>query len=213
MKTKSVPHPVILLVSAPSGAGKTTLCQRLLQEHPDLQYSVSVTTRAPREGEVNGQHYEFISREAFFERVERGDFLEHAEVHGNYYGTSWKRIEDMMVQGASVLMDVDVQGARLIRSALEVTEKGKAIASTFHDVFISPPGLEELRQRLEGRAQDSQEIIERRLQNAAEEMADAFRYEYQVVNDDLDSAYEQLRCVYRACCQTTVCCGPSGLSA
>jgi guanylate kinase len=204
MKAKPVPHPVIFLVSAPSGAGKTTLCQRLLQEEKNLCYSVSVTTRSPREGEVNGEHYEFIDRDTFLERVQQGDFLEHAEVHGNLYGTSWKQIENALSSGCSVLMDVDVQGARLIREALQKTEPGRKMAPLFHDVFISPPDLDVLRDRLEGRAQDAQEIIECRLQNAVEEMSEAFRYEFQVVNDDLESAYDQLRCVYCACCHHTL---------
>jgi len=204
MKAVPVPHPVILLISAPSGAGKTTLCQRLLNEHPGLHYSVSVTTRAPREGEVDGRHYEFISRSEFLARVDQGDFLEHAEVHGNLYGTSRRRIEDVFQEGGSVLMDVDVQGARLIRSALEEEGKGNGLKPFFHDIFISPPDLDVLRERLEGRAQDSQEIIERRLKNAAEEMADSYLYEYQVVNDRLESAYDQLRSIYTACCHHTV---------
>lgn len=197
MHTKG--HPVLLLVSAPSGAGKTTLCQRLLSENESLRYSVSVTTREPRKGEVDGVHYEFISREAFLRRVEQGDFLEYAEVHGNLYGTSWQQVEEVFLKGGSVLMDVDVQGARLIRSVLEAGEKGRKMKPFFHDVFISPPGLEALRDRLESRAQDSRDVIERRLRNAAEEMADAHRYEFQIVNDDLDLAYDELRSIYVAC--------------
>jgi guanylate kinase len=197
MHTKG--HPVLLLVSAPSGAGKTTLCQRLLSENDSLRYSVSVTTREPRKGEVDGVHYEFISREAFLRRAEEGDFLEYAEVHGNLYGTSWQRVEEVFLKGDSVLMDVDVQGARLIRSVLETGEKGQRMKPCFHDVFISPPSLEALRDRLESRDQDAREVIERRLRNAAEEMKDADRYEFQIVNDDLDEAFDQLRSVYVAC--------------
>lgn len=203
MKPVPVPHPVLFLVSAPSGAGKTTLCQRLLEEEPRLRYSVSVTTRPPREGEVDGRDYEFISRGQFGERVKQGQFLEHAEVHGNLYGTSRDWVERMFRNGDSVLMDVDVQGARQIRDAL-LRENASGMASYFHDVFISPPDLEVLRQRLERRAQDPQEVIERRLKNAAQEMSDAHRYAYQVVNDDLESAYVQLRSIYRACCHHTV---------
>jgi len=201
MKTDPESHPVLLLVSAPSGAGKTTLCERLLAEFPSLKYSVSVTTRQPRNGEVNGRHYEFTDRDDFLARVADGDFLEYAEVHGNLYGTSWQRVEDVFSEGKSVLMDVDVQGARLIRQALEQTEKGRKFKSSFHDVFISAPNLSVLRQRLESRAQDDQEVIEQRLKNAAKELEDLDRYEFHIVNDDLEKAYDQLRSFFLSSCR------------
>jgi len=199
----SLPHPIILCVSAPSGAGKTTLCQKLLEEFKDITYSVSVTTRAPRPGEVDGVHYEFISRDEFLSRVEKGDFLEYAEVHGNLYGTSWQRVAEVFEKEKSVLMDVDVQGAKSIRSALEQSAKGKKMKSFYHDIFISPPDLDTLRNRLENRGQDEQEIIERRLKNAKTEMKESDQYKFQVVNDDLPKAYDQLRSIYQACTLTT----------
>lgn len=199
----SLPHPIILCVSAPSGAGKTTLCQKLLEEFKDITYSVSVTTRAPRLGEVDGVHYEFISRDEFLSRVEKGDFLEYAEVHGNLYGTSWQRVAEVFEKEKSVLMDVDVQGAKSIRSALEQSAKGKKMKSFYHDIFISPPDLDTLRNRLESRGQDEQEIIERRLKNAKTEMKESDQYKFQVVNDDLPKAYDQLRSIYQACTLTT----------
>mgnify|MGYP002396354551 CR=1 FL=1 len=199
----SLPHPIILCVSAPSGAGKTTLCQKLLEEFKDITYSVSVTTRAPRLGEVDGVHYEFISRDEFLSRVEKGDFLEYAEVHGNLYGTSWQRVAEVFEKEKSVLMDVDVQGAKSIRSALEQSAKGKKMKSFYHDIFISPPDLDTLRNRLENRGQDEQEIIERRLKNAKTEMKESDQYKFQVVNDDLPKAYDQLRSIYQACTLTT----------
>ena len=192
--TEPSTKPILFLVSAPSGAGKTTLCHRLLEEEPLLRYSVSVTTRPPREGEVNGVDYEFTDRASFLRRVEDGDFLEYAEVHGNFYGTSRSKVEALLGEGYSVLMDVDVQGARQIREVLSRDEE-----TDFFDVFISPPSMESLRIRLEGRGKDDASIIERRLKNAAREMEDAPRYAFQVVNDDLDIAFETLRSIYRSC--------------
>jgi guanylate kinase len=184
---------VMFLVSAPSGAGKTTLCQRLLEEMPDLEYSVSSTTRPPREGEVNGKDYDFLSRETFDRLASEGVFLEHAEVHGNGYGTRRDRVFDRLKAGVSVLMDVDVQGADQIRAALQ---RHPDVLDRYVDVFIEPPSLDALRERLEGRGKDDAEVIERRLRNAQDEMDAADRYQHRVVNDDLDAAYSALRKIY-----------------
>jgi guanylate kinase len=198
MKLEPTPHPILLLVSAPSGTGKTTLCHRLMQEETELRYSVSSTTRAPREGEVDGVDYTFLSREEFLRRAGQGKFLEYAEVHGNYYGTEIDMVESNFLAGYSVLLDVDVQGARLIREALSRESMNPKLRQCFHDVFISPPTLDALRHRLEKRGKDSQDVIEKRLRNAEAEMLDAAHYEYQIINDDLDSAFAQLTAIHTA---------------
>ncbi|MGA0333736.1 MAG: guanylate kinase [Kiritimatiellia bacterium] len=204
MNILEIPHPVLFLISAPSGAGKTTLCHRLLREVPQLKYSVSSTTRAPREGEVNGVDYDFLSREEFDARVEAGEFLEYAEVHGNGYGTRLETIRKYFHQGHSVLLDVDVQGAAHIRRNLRGDGMDPLMRESFVDVFLSPPTLESLRERLEGRGKDTVEVIEKRLRNASEEMKEAPRYQFQVVNDDLEQAYQDLKAVYVAATLRTV---------
>ena len=185
---------VIFLVSAPSGAGKTTLCQRLLREMPDLEYSVSSTTRPPREGEVDGEDYDFMPREEFDTLVSENAFLEYAEVHGNGYGTRRDRIFSRIKSGISVLLDVDVQGAKQIRSALKAG--GEEWQEHYVDVFIEPPSLTSLRERLEGRGKDDADVIERRLRNAEREMKDAGLYQHRLVNDDLEAAYQKLRSIF-----------------
>ncbi len=198
MNIEPIPHPILLLVSAPSGTGKTTLCHRLMQAEPGLRYSVSSTTRAPREGETDGVDYTFLSREEFLRRAGEGKFLEYAEVHGNFYGTEIGMVERNFFAGHSVLLDVDVQGARLIREALSRESMNPKLRTYFHDVFISPPSLNALRDRLEKRGKDSQAVIEKRLRNAEAEMLDAAHYEYQIINDDLDSAFAQLTAIHTA---------------
>ena len=190
-------RPVLFVVSAPSGAGKTTLCKRLLEACPELRFSVSATTRSPRSGERDGVDYHFLRREAFEEGIRAGAFLEHADVYGNYYGTPVAPLRAWLAEGASVLLDVDVQGAALIRSALsrdDVSELRRAYA----DVFIAPPSLESLRVRLIGRGTETDEVIERRMRNAQSEMAQARLYAHQVVNGDVACAFDDLLAVYRA---------------
>lgn len=204
MKIYPVPHPVLLLVSAPSGAGKTTLCHQLLTEFPRIKYSVSSTTRPPREGEVDGVDYDFLSREAFDAEVARGAFLEHAEVHGNAYGTRTDTIQRFFHEGYSVLMDVDVQGAAWIRRNLNKPEIDPLMRQSFVDVFISPPSTASLKQRLERRGKDSRAVIERRLKNAEAEMAEAGCYQFQLINDDLETALDQLRAIYLSAMLRTV---------
>lgn len=186
---------ILFVVSAPSGAGKTTLCRRLLDEMSDLAYSVSSTTRPPRKGEMDGVDYEFLPRERFDRLVAEDAFLEYAEVHGNGYGTRRDRVFDILHGGRSVLLDVDVQGARQIRQRLK-TEQPSGDFPGYVDVFVTPPSLRELRLRLEGRGQDSEEVIARRLRNAARELEEADLYKYQVINDHLDQAYRELREIY-----------------
>ena len=187
--------PQLILVSAPSGAGKSTLCDRLLQDYPELVYSVSCTTRAPRGEEEDGVDYHFITRERFDELVSQNAFLEHATVHGNSYGTLIQPIRDAFAQNLSVLLDIDVEGAAQVRETLLDLDDDDPLRQGFTDIFILPPSLEELRRRLIGRGEDSMETIERRMNNASGEMARADEYRFKIVNDDLEIAYKELKAV------------------
>ncbi|MCD7982975.1 MAG: guanylate kinase [Desulfovibrio sp.] len=179
---------IALVLSAPSGAGKTTLIKRLLAEFPHFGYSVSCTTRRPRQGEVHGKDYFFLSREEFERRRAEQSFAEWAEVHGNFYGTPLAPVKEMLRQGQDVLFDIDVQGAAQLKLTLEEA----AFA------FILPPSMAELERRLRGRGLDDEETIQRRLNNARREMLETRWYDALVVNDDLDAAYDALRAVYLA---------------
>ena len=189
-------RPLLLVVSAPSGAGKTTLCDLLLGDHPNMAYSVSCTTRAPRGAEVDGRDYHFLSKDEFDRRVHEGEFLEFAVVHGHRYGTLRKAVVDALAAGRDLIMDIDVQGAAQIR--------GKAFAENgplkraYVDIFIAPPSLDVLRDRLQKRREDAPATIERRLQNALGEMARWTDYQYLVVNDRLESAYRELSAIVTA---------------
>lgn len=185
-------HPLLIVVSAPSGAGKSTLCDRVLADNSDIVYSVSCTTRAPRGQEVDGVDYYFLTPDVFAERVDAGDFLEHATVHSNSYGTLKETVRSAMDSGKSVMMDIDVQGAEQVREALKKMRPEDAMVRGFVDIFIKPPSIAELRQRLEGRGEDEQHVIEKRLDNAAQEMDCADLYKYAVVNDELDDAYVEI---------------------
>lgn len=165
----------VFIISAASGTGKTTLVSRLVKNHADIRVSVSHTTRAPRENEQHGKHYYFVSQEKFMDLVGQGAFLEHAEVFGNYYGTSVMGVEDLTRQGFDVILEIDVQGAAQIREALP-----HAIG-----IFILPPSLVILEERLRKRETDSAEVIERRLAEAKGEIEQASAFDYVVVNDDL----------------------------
>lgn len=179
---------IALVISAPSGTGKTTLIRRLREEFPGFGYSVSCTTRQPRKGEMDGREYVFLSREEFERRRARDYFAEWAEVHGNLYGTPLTPVERMLTEGRDVIFDIDVQGARQIKLSLPV--------AVF--VFVLPPDMERLEQRLRLRGLDDEEAIECRLSRACEEMAQAGWYDALVVNDRLDAAYDALRAVYLA---------------
>jgi len=154
---------------------------------------VSCTTRPPRGEEQDGVAYYFLTPEVFEQRVREGAFLEHATVHDNRYGTLKETVRSAMAAGKSVMMDIDVQGAAQVREALAGLPDDDAMVQGFVDVFIEPPSLEVLRQRLEGRGEDAPEVIERRLNNAAQEMACADAYRHRVINDDLDTALDELR--------------------
>lgn len=188
--------PVLLVVSAPSGAGKTTLCDRLLEEFSTLAYSVSCTTRAPRVGEVDGQDYRFLSDAEFRRRLEAGDFIEHATVHGHLYGTPRSLVERSLSVGRDVLMDIDVQGAAQIREGARRAPVADAIRRGYVDVIIAPPSITVLRGRLEGRGTDAPDAIERRVRKAEAELARSGEYMHVVVNDVLDEAYARLRAIF-----------------
>lgn len=186
-------RPLMIVVSAPSGAGKSTLCNRLIEEFPKIAYSISCTTRAPRGEEKDGVHYYFLSRKEFKERVKQGEFLEYAKVHGNYYGTLEDSVLFAMEEGCHVLLDIDVQGAQQLRASLSLLDPRHPIRRGFMDIFISPPSLEELERRLRGRGTDDESVIRQRLDNAKGEMDQAGEYTFQVVNDDLEQAYSDLK--------------------
>jgi guanylate kinase len=191
-------RPLLLVISGPSGSGKTTLCDRLVREFPRVVYSVSCTTRPRRPGETDGVDYRFLEAAAFQRDVEAGLFLEHAEVHGHRYGTRRAAVFDALTGGRDVLMDIDVQGAAQIRAYARGPHAEAPIRDGFVDLFILPPSLDALARRLRGRGQDADEVIARRLENAAREIGQRGDYRYAVVNDELDRTYDVLRCIYVA---------------
>ena len=188
MKTK----PLFIVMSAPSGCGKSTLIDMLLQEYHDIVYSISCTTREPRGEEEDGLDYHFLAKERFEELVGQGAFIEYAKVHDNYYGTLKAPIEEVLAEGNSMVLDIDVQGAAKVRDYVRALPDGDPMKVGYVDIFVNPPSLEELRSRLEGRGTDSPEVIERRLANAEGEMARAGEYMFRVVNDDLGVCFKRL---------------------
>ena len=178
----------LFVVVAPSGAGKTTLVDALLKREPNIRLSPSYTTRAPREGEKDGVDYFFVSRPKFEEMIAAGEFLEHADVYGNYYGTSRKWIERELAGDHDVLLEIDWQGAAQVRK-LFPHMKG---------VFILPPSLEELRKRLKSRGKDSPEAIEKRMSSARDEISHVLEFEYIIVNENFEAALADLVAVVRA---------------
>jgi len=178
----------LFIVCAPSGAGKTTLVDALLEREPDIRLSISYTTRAPREGERDGVDYHFVDKAVFEAMIGRVEFLEHAHVHGNYYGTSRKWIEQEIAGDHDVLLEIDWQGAAQVRK----------IFPGLLGMFILPPSLQELRRRLQGRGKDSPETIERRIAGAREEISHVLEFEYIIVNDRFEQALEDIRSVVRA---------------
>ena len=179
------PLGTLFVVSAPSGAGKTSLVRALVSTDPGIAVSVSHTTRAPRLGEQDGTHYHFVDREHFERMVVGGELLEHARVFDNYYGTARVEVERGLASGRDLVLEIDWQGARLVRSQMP-----QAVS-----IFILPPSTEALEQRLRGRAQDSAEVIARRLREARNEMSHYGEFDYLVVNDELDAALYELRAI------------------
>jgi guanylate kinase len=179
---------ILFVVAAPSGAGKTSLVKALLKNDPAIRLSVSYTTRPPRPGEVNGVDYHFVSIESFQQMAARGEFLESAEVYGNYYGTSQAWIAGEIAAGHDILLEIDWQGAAQVKQLFPAAVT----------LFILPPSIEALRDRLSNRAQDSQEIMDRRIAAARDDISHATEFEYIIVNDDFDQALLDLMAVARA---------------
>lgn len=177
----------LFVISAPSGAGKTSLVKELMRDAPDVAFSVSYTTRPQRAGEVNGRDYFFVSRAEFERMVAAGEFLEHARVFDNHYGTARAQIEEKLAEGRHVILEIDWQGAQQVRAAWPQCVS----------VFILPPSRVELERRLRGRGTDSDAVIARRLRDAVEEMSHWEEFDYVVVNDDFSAALDHLRGILR----------------
>lgn len=176
---------VIYVVSAPSGAGKTTLCKMAVDRLQGLSHSISYTTRPPRPGETDGVEYHFIDGARFGAMVDKGEFVENALVHGNRYGTSRKALVTLIKSNRDVMVEIDVQGANQIR---------KNLAGAVH-IFILPPSPDACEKRLRARGKDSDEVIAQRLKNALEEIREAPKYDYIIINDDLEKAFEELKSI------------------
>mgnify|MGYP001798305194 CR=1 FL=1 len=181
---------LLIILSSPSGAGKSTLSRRLLEWDPEISFSVSATTRAPRAGEVDGQHYHFMTKEAFQRDADRDEMLEYAEVFGNFYGSPKAPVEAAIGEGRDVLFDIDWQGAQQIQHS--------ALRQHVLSVFILPPSIAELRRRLEGRGQDSDAVIAGRMQKSWGEISHWAEYDYVLINEDLDRTDTALKGILSA---------------
>ena len=179
----------LYIISAPSGAGKSTLCSMLINKYPAVRYSISYTTRAPRGNEINGKEYFFIDKDTFIKMIDNNDFLEWAEVHDNYYGTSKQQINNALNEGIDIFLDIDPQGA------MQLKEKLDNIA-TF--IFIAAQSLAELKSRLENRGTDKADNIALRLENAKKEVEYFKKYDYLIINDASNEAFKQLERIYLA---------------
>jgi guanylate kinase len=191
-RSSQTKFPRLFVVSAPSGAGKTTLCEMLIKDHPNIGLSLSATTRTMRPYEKNGVHYQFLTQPQFQQKIDRGEFAEWAEVHEHWYGTPKTEIERRLKEGKHVLFDIDVQGARSLL---------KAYPDRVCLIFIRPPSMEILQKRLVERKGDPVRSIETRLQNAYNELEWSKIFDYQVTNDELSRAYLQLKEIVEAECQ------------
>lgn len=178
----------LYIISAPSGAGKTSLVRELVNGNEHIVVSVSHTTRAMRPGEQDGVDYHFVDKQDFLQMVDSSAFLEHARVFDNYYGTSQQHVEQQLLSGHDVILEIDWQGARQVRKLFPDSVS----------VFILPPSLKALKQRLNNRGQDSEETIERRMSDAVNEMTHYAEFDYLLVNDDFDVALQELRCIFSA---------------
>lgn len=177
---------ILYILSAPSGAGKTSLVKALLEQLPGVSVSVSHTTRAMRPGEIDGVNYHFTAKDDFAAMIERGEFLEHAEVFGNFYGTSQQWVQQTLDQGQDLILEIDWQGAKQVRRLMPAARS----------IFILPPSLQALQQRLDNRGQDSAEIIAGRMQQATSEMSHYVEYDYLVINDDFAVALQELKSIF-----------------
>lgn len=173
---------VLIVISGPSGAGKGTICKALVERDKNLFVSVSATTRAPRKGEIDGVNYHFMTKEDFFDKVDKGEFLEHAEVFGNYYGTLKSNIEELLEAGKNVILEIDIQGA--------LSVKGNSNEGIF--IFILPPSMEELKNRIVNRGSETKESLLKRFQSAYQEINYISKYNYAVVNDVVEQAVEKV---------------------
>jgi guanylate kinase len=182
MRNKLSENGAILVLSGPSGAGKSTIINAASNEIGEYYFSISTTTRQPREGEMHGREYFFVSREEFEEDIKAGNFLEYAEVHGNYYGTSLKPVREALHTGKLVIFDIDVQGHRLVRAKMnDITTSA----------FITPPTLSELEKRLRARSTDNEEIISKRINNAKDEILAVGEYDFTIINDTIEEAAKE----------------------
>jgi guanylate kinase len=177
----------LYIVAAPSGAGKTSLTKALLEQEPGIELSVSFTSRLPRPNEVDGVHYHFVSRGVFEEMIRRGEFFEHAIVHGDLKGTARPAVERALARGRDVLLEIDWQGARQVRAQMDDTVS----------IFVLPPSRDELERRLRTRASDSEEVIRRRLADSRADIAHAGEFDYLIVNDDFATALAELRAIVK----------------
>lgn len=189
---------IVFVVSAPSGAGKTTLCDKLQKEFKDIHYAITATTREPRAGEIDGKSYYFMTREGFEKRLAEGGFIESAVVHGNLYGSPKAPVVASLEDGCDVLMNMDVQGAAAVRNLIRNAPPGDSLKRTLVDIFVVPPSAEVLRNRLVARGTDALEVIEKRMKQAREEISHWKEYKYMVVNDDLAEAYDNMRAIILA---------------
>lgn len=180
----ALPRGLVFIVSAPAGTGKTTLVNMLTEEFPCVVAGVSFTTRPPRHGEVNGQHYYFISEEEFAHKISKGEFLEYVRLYGFYYGSSRVWLEEQRNKGKHVILVIDTQGTMQLKGQIDATT-----------IFIRPPSLQELEKRLLLRKSEPQDVIDQRVQWAHEEMKVQDHYDYCIINDDLDTAYQALRSI------------------
>jgi len=183
---------VLMIVSGPSGTGKSTICKELLKIYPKLHFSVSCTTRAPRSGEKNGKDYFFISKEEFQKKIKQNAFLEYAKVHSNFYGTLKSEVINRLKSGIDVLLDIDVQGALQIKNK---AKKDSLLKKCIEMVFIGPPSFAELERRLKSRATENEAIIEKRLNNAKKELNFWKKYDYLIINKELNKAISDISCL------------------
>lgn len=176
---------IALIVSGPSGSGKSSISREVMKRHPEVAFSISCTTRPPRSGERNGVDYHFLSEEEFRKKIEAGEFIEYAQVHGNFYGTLKSEVEKRVTQGIDVILDIDVQGAAKVH---ELCRESEIFRDAAEFVFVAPPSHAELERRLRGRGTDAEEVILKRLENSKLEISHWREYSYLLINDEFEEA-------------------------